>query len=479
MPQPRLICVWIAIALAAGAVAAAGPPDACSTSDPAAPRTLVLALDGVPLRTIQAAKARGAFAGWPEPQALVSTFPSITNVAFTAIMQPFGATPAGGYEVQHFDRERNAVVGGTPFGYHERLYAWRDAFDVTSRTFKSKIKTYTRPRQASFDEFEEAADMLFASRKELLLAHLGAVDALIHLRGDDASLKLVLELDRRVRALKHEHLIATGRPLRVVLLSDHGNSAVKIRKAEGLRKALRGAGLRVVEHLEAPGDVVAPTFGLVSYGALFTFAENAAVAGEALARNRAVDLAAWLSGPDEMIVLSSAGRAVVRWRQDMGRAGWSISYDAAEGDPLGFRPLLEQIASRGQLSDDGFAQEDDWFRATTASGYPDALRRLIHSLTGTWVENYATVIFSLEDGFAWGWTAGHVSSRLSGGRLEGTHGGLDAVSSLGFFLTDDPALQPSFAVRSDQALAPLAGSRECFVAVGGEDQHGAHRPAGM
>ena len=470
----------VAFVLAAAAVGAGEPSDACSTGDPSAPRTLVLALDGVPLRTIRAAQERGAFTGWPEPEALVSTFPSITNVAFTAILKPFGATPAGGYEVQHFDREKNEIVGGTPFGYHERLYAWRDAFDVTSRTFRSKIKTYTQPREAALDEFEEAAELLFTSNQELVLAHLGAIDALIHLRGDEASLKLVLELDRRVRRLKHEHLIATGRPLRVVLLSDHGNSATKIRKADGLKKSLRQGGLRVVEHLEAPGDVVAPTFGIVSYGALFTFAENAAAAGEALAANRSVDLAAWLAGPDEMIVLSASGRAVVRFRQDVAGGGWSIAYDASSGDPLGYRPFLDDLSARGRLSPDGYASEDDWFRATAASHYPDGLGRLIQSLTGTWVDNYATVIFSLENGYGWGWTAAHVSSKLSGGKLEGTHGALDAVASLGFFLADDPGLQPSFAVRSDQALAPLAGARDCFLAVGGEnDPHGSHPSSGM
>lgn len=472
------IALTIALIAAAGTASSAEPT--CSPLDASTPRTLVLALDGVPLRTIRAAQERGAFTGWPEPQPLVSTFPSITNVAFTAILEPFGATPAGGYEVQHFDRERNEIVGGTPFGYHERLYAWRDAFDVTSRTFKSKIKTYTQPRDASLDEFEEAAELLFTSGQELVLAHIGAVDALIHLRGDDASLKLVLELDRRVRLLKHEHLIATGRPLRVVLLSDHGNSAMKIHKAEGLKKSLRKGGLRVVEHLEAPGDVVAPTFGIVSYGALFTFAENAATAGSALASNRSVDLAAWLAGPAEMAVVSGTERAAVRFRQDAAAGGWSIAYDASAGDPLGYRPQLEDLAARGRLSRDGYASADDWFRATAASNYPDGLRRLIQSLTGTWVENYATVVFSLENGYGWGWTAAHVSSKLSGGKLEGTHGALDAVASLGFFLADDPALQPSFAVRSDQALAPLAGARDCFLAVGGEhDPHGGHHPSGM
>jgi hypothetical protein len=37
--------------------------------------------------------------------------------------------------------------------------------------------------------------------------------------------------------------------------------------------------------------------------------------------------------------------------------------------------------------------------------------------------------------------------------LEGTHGGLDRISSLAFFLTDDPLLQPSTAISITDALA--------------------------
>ena len=55
--------------------------------------------------------------------------------------------PAGGYEVAFFDLKQNKVVGSTPFGYEERLFAWRDAFDVTSRTIGSKFKTYTQPKK--------------------------------------------------------------------------------------------------------------------------------------------------------------------------------------------------------------------------------------------------------------------------------------------------------------------------------------------
>ena len=149
---------------------------------------------------------------------------------------------------------------------------------------------------------------------------------------------------------------------------------------------------------------------------------------------------------------------------------WSVGAEAAVrpllpvgGDPLEYETVFRRLRSSGRVDKDGFADEDDWFLETVSSEYPDGLRRLIHSLTGTYVDNYATVICSLKPGFAWGWTSANLSSKLSGGRLEGTHGGLDADSTVGFFMTDDPDYQPATAVRAEQALAPFAGMNDCLI----------------
>jgi hypothetical protein len=289
--------------------------------------------------------------------------------------------------------------------------------------------------------------------------------------------KFLLELDERILEIKQRHLSSHGRPLRVVILSDHGNSDIKIRKAKGLRKALRKAGLQTVSHLERPGQVVAPTFGIVGYGALFMHRDDAETAGTAVVARPSVDLAAWLAGPRRMIVLSDSARGEVRWTPDPA-GGWRIAYAPLDGDPLGYAPHVERMRQLGQIDRDGFVHEAHWVEATADATYPDAPRRLIHSLVGTYVENYATVVFSLEPGFGWGWTSAHVSSKLSGGHLEGTHGGLDAASSIGVFLTDDPALQPRGPVRADSALAPLAGLDDCMV-VTGDDDHPAGQLTGM
>jgi hypothetical protein len=406
------------------------------------PRTLILALDGVSYRTLEAARTLGAFEGWPETAPMVSTFPSVTNVAFTALFHRFGAEPAEGYEVSHFSRQENDVVGRSPIGYQRRLNSWRAQCDLTCRELGCKLAAYTSPRRISWNELHETEALLMESPREVVLAHIGATDALIHLRGEDAAISLLLEIDSWLMELKEQHLVSRGRPLRIVLLSDHGNSTAKIHMASGIRRRLRKAGLNVVPHLDGPDDVVAPTFGLVSYGALFLQPDRAETAARAVVDHQSVDLAAWLSGDSGIMVISTDGEARIEIRQTPGER--LFRYEALSGDPLRLAGLFD---------DSRFVSESEWLRATASSDFPDAPRRLADALTGPYVRNRATVIFSLKPGYAWGWKSAHVSSKLNGGRLEGTHGGLDSLSSLAFFLTDDPQLQPPAAISINDALA--------------------------
>jgi hypothetical protein len=443
--RSAIIALGLALALIASP-----PPASLESIEHQTARTLTLALDGISYRTVVRAKELGAFEGWPQAVPMVSTFPSVTNVAFTAFFHRFGAEPAAGYEVSHFSREENDVVGGSLIGYKSRLNSWRDYFDITCRAISCKLAAYTAPRRACWSEIDEIEEMLIESNHDVLLAHIGATDALMHIRGEEAVVRFMLELDDRLNELRKRHLAVRGRPLRLVLLSDHGNSDAKIRMATGIRHRLRKAGLNVVQHLEHPDDVVAPTFGLVSYGALHLRPERAETAARAVVDDDSIDLAAWLSGESEISVISRKSEGRILWREDS--KGRSFLYDPVSGDPLRLEGALAELAGGGLLDRDGFASEEDWFRVSALGDFPDAPRRLANALEGIYVRNKATVIFSMKPGYAWGWRSAHVSSKLNGGRLEGTHGGLDRTSSTAFFLSDDPRLQPTSPIHISEAL---------------------------
>ena len=73
------------------------------------PRRLLLCLDGVPHELIKAARSRGLFDTFGAPTRLLSPFPTMTNVALSAM---FSASPPAGYESLYFDRSARELRGG-------------------------------------------------------------------------------------------------------------------------------------------------------------------------------------------------------------------------------------------------------------------------------------------------------------------------------------------------------------------------------
>ena len=436
----------IAFSLIASPTIGAGPPD------PESPRVLIVALDGVPYRAVEQAQKQGAFAGWPDAKPLISTFPSMTNIAYTALLRPFGVEPISGYELRHFDTDRNKVIGGLT-KYKKKAYPWRDLFQITSRTPGSKIGVYARPAKHVWNTVAEIERLVLESRDELILVHVASTDPMAHFLGDEKVVSFLIELSPRLEDLERRHRESRGRPLRLVLLSDHGNSDQKVLHAKGIRKQLRATGLRVVSRLKRPNDVVVPTFGVVNFGLLFLRPELAEQAARAVADHPAVDVAAWLSAKREIRVISSDGEAVIRWRGEVGAR--RFAYEPSIPDPLRLAEVRAHMAAAGLFDEDGYAAEADWFERSALSEFPDAARRLVDSLTGTYVRNAATVIFSLKPGYGLGLFSARLGARLKGGQ-QGTHGGLDRSSTLGFFLTNDPADRPQVAIRADQALIEWA-----------------------
>ena len=420
-------------------------------------RTLLLALDAVPYRVAQEAHRRGAFAGWAAPAPLVAPFPSLTHPSFAALFQPFGVAPSWGYEVRYFDTEANRTVGGNPVSYAGEVPPWAELLDQPHAGVVAKVSNYVSALRAADAEVERLVEEVLASPRDVVIGYVGATDGIAHLYEDDALVEFLVELDARVRDLARRHHDLRGRPLRVVLFSDHGCGRSRVHYTGSLKPALRAAGLHVVDRLAGPADVVAPTFGIVNYAALFLQdADRAEVAAVAMTSHEAVELAAYSPAPDVVDVVARSGRACVRRRSTSD--GMRYAYEDVSGDVLRLADPARRLAAAGLRDADGFVHEDDWLRATAFEAYPDPLRRLADALTGDRVRSRATVLVSLGPGWSWGWRSAFAGGLARGGRLKGTHGGLDREGSLGFLLVDDPALAPSGAVRADAALAPFAGA---------------------
>lgn len=444
----------LAVALAAGSTAAECPP-----TDPREPRTLILALDGVPYRAVRAAREMGAFPGWAETRPLVSPFPSMTNVGFAAILEPFGANRIPGYEIRRFDAERNQVTGG---GVFSLKFDWREHFKIQLEGLWSKTGLYMTPRTSARKEMQHVEKLVLSEPDELMLALISSTDSMTHFLGDEAIIRTLLDFSQRIEGLRRRHQEMYGRALRVVMLSDHGNGGNKIRRPDGVGWALRRAGLHPAKRLKRATDVVTVTYGIVGYGALYLDPRYAETAARAVLGHEGVFLAAWRPAGNTLQIATRNGQARIVWRDDA--RGRSLAYRPDQGDPLALSPTLERMRWAGVLDEQGYASRADWFDWTAFAAYPDAPGRLVDSLSGMWVTNSATVIFSFEPGYAWGVKPAEIAAWVRAGRLETTHGGLDRESTWGFFMTSDPTVETPRAVRAELALERWAPVDSCTAA---------------
>jgi hypothetical protein len=424
-------------------------------------RTLVLVLDGVPLRAVKAVVEQGAFEGWSGPRGMISPFPSMTSVAFTALLRPFCVHPIAGYETTYFNREDNEIKSGISKQYLETYFPWRTHFIVRKRSYSSNVAGYARPMHSARKMVEKIKGLVLTGSTNPVLAHVGPTDVVTHVRGDAPIIKYLMDLSDEMKQLEMEYEERRGQRLRVVILSDHGNTRGGVTSASDLRKTLKGAGHRIRKKLESPEDIVIPTYGAVSYSALYLDPSNAAAVAHSASENEAVDLAAWTRGPGEIEVVSETGTAVIRWRKFLDSS--IFSYDLVTGDPLRLGQTKADLAATNLLGADGFAAGSDWLQATAENHYPDPLRRLVDALTGAWVENPANVILSLHSDRAWGSSGAWIGAFLMGGGLEGTHGALDSESTMGFLMANEPIPEELRAIPAHQALTLWFEQGDCVA----------------
>ena len=308
------------------------------------PRVAVFFLDGVPFRAAVEAVEQGAYEGWSKPKAMLAPFPSMTNVSFTAMMMPLGVETIPGYEIVHFDPERNKITSGV-FNYEENKAGWRNVTHVQARKKKTKAANYLKPRKTIWKILDRMNDLVMETEEELVLAHISSTDIIGHWDSGDALTPVLIDLQAWLEDLAQRHETIRGRPLRLIVCSDHGNSTGEVFHSKGLHNLLEDAGLRVNSALERPEDVVAPVYGVVNFGVLFTAPEQAETAARAATHLEGVNAVAWISAPETLEVINSEAEARVRWRD--GDDGRRYTYEARRGDPLRLAATLVEMEADG------------------------------------------------------------------------------------------------------------------------------------
>lgn len=420
----------------------------------AEPRTVLIALDAVPYSVVAEVADRrlgeqALFQGMRGPVPLVSTFPSTTSLALAAILEPFGLELSPGYEAKHFDRERNRIRGGGPISYGRLEFPWHKFFDWKREGLWRKMTGALHPINISYDAIDRSLDAFLASEKPRYFIYYDSTDLAGHLRSPESLKTILAALDTKLRALRTAH---PERPFHTVLFSDHGMAGGQpMRNVRcAVLEALGQAGFHSARRLEGPEDVVFVPFGLISSFVAFTQKGREDEAARAMASAEGVDLCAAAEG-DGWRVESDRGSALIRRRGTGASVEWL--YEPLGGDPLGYAPIAAKLAERAPEHAPWLADEL-WWLATRGADYPDALHRIASGFER--VANPASVICSVKPGFMYGAAITDVSSRLSVGRLEWTHGALLRDDSYGFLMSDAPGWRADGPVRFSEALRPFA-----------------------
>jgi len=392
------------------------------TVNDASARYLIICVDGVGISTISKMRAEGHFKMFHSPSNMISTFPSLTNVALSKILESAGASMTGGYEDNFFDREANRMRGGILDRFRNRRFirgTFRELFDYHPSAIKGGLG-YAAPPLSTY--LESLSDLIRLrqkakrSRRPVFVAYTGATDSLAHLGGEALLRRFLKRLDETVEDIvRHSSAHIT-----VIIFSDHGNDFREYRRI-ALKEPLRQVGFTLGNRINDDQSVVLPQFGLVGSGVLFARDKNQERLAGVLASLEGIDFVTY-ERKGIVHVANRDGEAMIEKRGDKYR------YLATTGDPLDLLPIVQQIGNRRNGAD-GFVKDEDWFAMTCASIRPDVVRRVFEGATQG-VLNRANVIVNLQDGY---YTGSSFLDALT--VLQATHGNIGPGQSYGFVMS--------------------------------------------
>jgi hypothetical protein len=423
------------------------------------PKRLILALDGISFRDMQALQQgvtytdakgrefhRQAFNhGYFPASRMISTFPSTSDVAWTDM---FGDRPLPGYQRTYYCQAANsqlAINGVTTTMEHER--------QMTYELHNGLLRTmgYVFPRLTFKYELHDLMRALENPQcaGENFYAYIRTTDDSQHLSAD--ILAMLCALDEQLEAFRARYRSQVGRELEILIMSDHGNNQAGPPKRVPVRSFLKKAGYRITKSLQEPKDVVLPTAGIESWIELHTVPSETERLAELLTHLEGAEIiTAHLPGQDNrFLVLNAKGE---RAHIDHNTANDSYRYVMESGDPLSYGRVMKALERKGQLDAGGFAASDAWMALTVTHRYPLALERIARAHTRVTL-NPATILVSLDNRYAHAdWLIMKGSERV---RFGGTHGSLDDINSTGMLVSN-------FAPTRDTSTSRIAALYDGF-----------------
>jgi hypothetical protein len=263
-----------------------------------------------------------------------------------------------------------------------------------------------------------------------------------HHGGFDRAVAMLGEIDRRLREFQSRH---PGR-FRFTILADHGNAHLRSTLIDP-RDLLREVGVEPVESLGDQPDQRLAAIPIVHVRVNFVSVHTRPAATDAVAastsRHPSVDVTAAHLG-DRFALYRQGQRFTFRRLAD----GTTVVDDAAA-----WRALDLDLAAWAAPDGTAHLSDQDAFRATLHTRYPDLFHRVATGFTDPTVRYPPTIILSLRDDVAsFGFHLPGSGDHLA---VDGFHGALSRESSIAVVASQTTVLPA--AMRSDDLMALFPG----------------------
>ncbi len=382
-------------------------------------RKLAICLDGIPYQQMAELWDEGYFREFSRPTRVISTFPSLSDVALTSVMNA-GKVP--GYENLYFDVRLNRLGGGPFSTLSKARIPYLEILDYDEPGI-FKGMAYILPVKTFRADLDRFLKRYQTARSPNFTSHLCSTDALCHVKTKTQFRVYLLE----VESLLREIFVSSQGQLDLIVFSDHGNSQVDSQMLN-LHSFLARNSIKLGSSLNGGNSVVIPAYGLVGAIAAYCRPEKSAELSEVLAHCEGVDFCVFAATGTARIVSRRGSASICK-----DHAG-KLRFSNERGDFLQMGAVLNQMQVSGQLNSEGFASASAWFEATAEHEYPDAVNALYEGVTNH-VLNPANVLVSLKDGYHYG---SSFFNRLV--TLRSTHGSLYKSQMTGFVMRNGPPL---------------------------------------
>lgn len=387
---------------------------------------LVLMLDSIPYQTLAERYTAGEFRWFDPPVKVISTFPSLTKIAYTRVLH---SPPTLGMIDEFYDPAKDRIHSGFAsrwFGYRE---PWEHFLDY-SAGFADASEAYLNPRPWYAAELERAHQAFNKSNRQTTIVYLASASCMVCRYGKQGAEEVLDGAARLCLQLLYERYGA----VQISMMADHGHNYMESKNID-IEKPLRAAGFHVGNHLGNNNDIVLELSGLVTYAGIDT-REPQHVA-DVLLKLHGIDQTFYMAG-DSLIVRDSTGYARIE------KKGERFKYTPVTSDVLHYSPLLKDLQTHHKLEHDGYALAKDWFNATVDSEYPNGPPRLWLAFHGEAVHAPA-LMFTTLDGYCAGLP--YLTKFI---HMRSTHGSLNQINTATFLLSMNHRTKG--AIGSDQVM---------------------------